>query len=153
MAVQLSEAIKVDLSYGFLHAEYKDFVDTSVLGIIDFSGNDLTRAPKHTLSVVAHYDREVPSLHGRILLRADARYSSKVFFTPENIDILSQGGYTLLNARMAYENNNGWTIALYGKNLSDEVYLSHGIDLLLFDLATAEIGAPRQYGVSVSYKF
>ncbi|MCF6214857.1 MAG: TonB-dependent receptor [Emcibacter sp.] len=156
MNALLTEELSIDLSYAFLHATYTNFVgDAGIGGGInaDFSGKFLSRAPKNTLSAVIEYDREVPSLNGQISVRADARYSSTVFFTPANSDVLSQGGYTLLNARIAYENENGWTIALYGKNLTDKTYVAHAIDLLQFNLVTAEIGAPRQYGISASFNF
>ncbi|MBL4836125.1 MAG: TonB-dependent receptor [Kordiimonadaceae bacterium] len=145
LTARVTPELQLEVTYGFLDTKYKDFAD--------FSGNRLTRAPKHSFSAALDYAREVPTLDGTFIFRADYNYTSKIYFSPKQIDILSQDGFGLVNLRMAFEHESGWSIAAYGKNLANKTYNGHVIDLLDFDLAFAQIGAPRQYGLSLSYHF
>jgi iron complex outermembrane receptor protein len=54
------------------------------------------------------------------VLRGDGKYQSKIYFDQFNSDAADQGGYTLFNARIELiSHDERWTLALWGKNLSD----------------------------------
>jgi iron complex outermembrane receptor protein len=68
-------------------------------------------------------------------------------------------GYYFINGRVGLDNIRGpgdstFSLALWGKNLSDENYYTSGYNLTnslgIFGAAT---GAPRTYGVDLVYEF
>ncbi|WP_340644811.1 TonB-dependent receptor [Phenylobacterium sp.] len=143
-------SVDLQLNYAYLDATYDRFL----FGGLDLSGNRLSRAPRNTLSLNADWRHELE--RGTVRLHGNYVYSSNVFFTPFNDPDLSTGSYGLVNASAAYESHDGrWTITAYGKNLTDKAYLAHGIDTLAtaFDLKIAEIGPPRQFGVSFAWRY
>lgn len=150
LTARLIPSLDVQLNYAYLDATYDRFL----FGGQDLSGNRLTRAPRTTVSFNADWHYDLAS--GTLRLHGNYVYSSNVFFTPFNDPELSTGSYGLLNASAAFESGNRrWTVTAYGKNLTDEVYLAHGIDTIatVFDLKVAEIGPPRQFGVSIAWRY
>ncbi|MET0546240.1 MAG: TonB-dependent receptor [Caulobacterales bacterium] len=63
------------------------------------------------------------------------------------------GDYWLLNARVSYD-TPAYTLAVWGKNLTDETYYPFGINLeTLFGAGYRVRGAPRTYGVELTARF
>jgi len=85
-----------------------------------------------------------------------------------SVDPLMQDGYGLLDASINLELEN-WRISLFGKNLTDEGYLFHVLDVAAgFSAASATdatptytpgywtfgtMNRPRYFGAEVQYKF
>lgn len=117
-------------------------------------GNTLTRAPEHAASVSAQYRIALADI-GEILLRADYTYQDKFYFLLENPERSSQDDYTLLNLRLALQARDGWEIALWSKNVTDEEYWVHAIDPSVgLDLAASGIqGNPRTWGATAMYRW
>ncbi|MGZ8282768.1 MAG: hypothetical protein ACXWUN_07425 [Allosphingosinicella sp.] len=56
---------------------------------------------------------------------------------------------TLINARLSYADERGWTVALFATNLLDETYIVSGAaDPVSFGAAEVNVGQPRRWGVS-----
>ncbi|NIB43890.1 TonB-dependent receptor [Pseudomaricurvus alkylphenolicus] len=133
-------------SYAFLRATYDSFNDFSGR---DFTGNTLRQAPKNSLVLGVHY--EFPILSGELHLRADYRYQSKSYREPDNLGTV-QPSFWLLDGSLTYiADNQRWQISLWGKNLTDESYITHlyrlgGNDYALF-------GTPRTYGLNLTWNF
>lgn len=101
---------------------------------------------------------------GDIRALVDFSYIGDQWFSPFNekpsslVDPIGNGNlqqeaYWLANARIAWETEHT-TVALWGKNLTDEEYFSYGLDLRSFNGSDYMIrGAARTYGVEVGYKF
>ncbi len=67
---------------------------------------------------------------GKVVLGGDLHYTSKQFYyvDPQTAarDLLNQGGYSLLNARLTYTLPGGiHSFSLYSNNLTDKVYKNH----------------------------
>ena len=66
-----------------------------------------------------------------------------------------EDGYSRLDARVAYEytmgNDDVLTIAAFGKNLTDEEYREHQLDLVQPNSGFQGWGAPRTWAVEVKY--
>ena len=64
-------------------------------GRSEFQRNALNNAPTFKLDLSPEYDWSVP--RGTLALRGEAHYSTRFYFTPSNIDLLSQGPYAKVN--------------------------------------------------------
>ena len=85
-------------------------------------------------------------------VQGGAHYSSKVFKEALNTPYLSAGSYWLLDARAALASPAGWEIALWGKNLGNEQYVTQATDDGL-GMGYRVFNAPRTFGVSVTKSF
>jgi iron complex outermembrane receptor protein len=58
----------------------------------------------------------------------------------------------LVDARAAYE-KGPWTAALWGKNLTNQTYVTGGFDISGIGVASAYLNVPRTFGVDLRYRF
>jgi iron complex outermembrane receptor protein len=68
---------------------------------------------------------------------------------------LRQDSYGLVDAYLTYVSTAGsWELSLFGKNLTDERYIVSGFaNGLTQGRATANLGRPREWGLSFKYLF
>jgi len=121
-------------------------------GEVNRAGASLPQAPKFSANASAQYAWSLADL-GILTLRGEYNYQSKIFFNTFQDDVASQGGYSLVNARLQLESKNKrWSVALWGKNLTDELYAHTKIrqDPLVGNLRYW--GAPRTYGLHFSFR-
>lgn len=154
----LTERLQVGGSYGYLDPEYKKYIDPSGK---DLSRNHWAHAPENTVNLFARY--EVPDFQGigNLVARIDYAFVDDHFLLTANdpglIDGNTAPSYHLVNARLSLEGIRGpggstFTIALWGRNLTDDLWYTSGYDLSngalgMVDKATAP---PRTYGLDLS---
>jgi iron complex outermembrane receptor protein len=112
------------------------------------NGKTMIRAPKFTASgtVNGHF----PVAGGKLDASATLYYSSMVFFTFDNR--IKQPAYATLDARLQWSpDNSGFSIAVYGKNLTNKITLAGNFISSTSD--GVSWSQPRTYGVEVGYKF
>lgn len=114
----------------------------------DATGYRLMRSPKVTANLTLAYNHDLA--HGSVDASATATHSTKVYH--DTYHVIEEPGYTTLSARVGYTfNNSHLRLGVYGRNLTNAVYIFHG-----FASAagfTANYAAPRELGVSVNYDF
>lgn len=141
-------------------AEYRDFPDAVGIStdrrpngqfeqvFFDATGRRLMRSPELTGNITLAYDRDLAQ--GAFDASATLFYSSKVFH--DTYHVIVEDGYTTLSARAGYTfRDSTMRIGVYGRNLTNEVYIHHG-----FASAagfTANYARPREIGISMSYAF
>lgn len=111
-------------------------------------GNLLPLSSKFTANAAATYTRQVGN--GKLTLAGNLYYNSGFFLEVDNA--VKQPHYAQLGATAKYEWNNGLSLGLFGKNLTDRRVLNF--------LITSPNGqrivyyqAPRTYGVTLGYHF
>ncbi len=115
---------RIDISGGLVGLRYKEFM----FGEEDYSGNYLLKSPKYTFSVAPQYTIDVSEKY-RINLNANINHTGKAYNDISNYELIARRATTILNARVALMPKNGkWSIALWGKNLSNERYIQHGFE-------------------------
>lgn len=144
-----------DLNVGYLEAAYTE-VGTG-LGPTQTLPIRLTskfvKAPKWTASGGFNVSHDLGN-DSEITFRGDFAYYSSMFNDVGNTPIIRQGEYTLLNARLTWRPpGQHFDVAVFGTNLTDELYMMSGNASAAFGLAEAAYGPPRQWGVSVGYNF
>ncbi|MEH6584160.1 MAG: TonB-dependent receptor [Halioglobus sp.] len=143
------DGLDISATYAYLDTEVDEFDDKP-----EVVGNQLARSPEHTASLSAQYILSV-SDGLDILMRADYSYQDSMFFNIENSSISAADDYDLVNVRLALQGAQGWELALWGRNISDEEYRVHGFDSSFGDnLAVSPLyGTPKMWGLSASYAF
>jgi iron complex outermembrane receptor protein len=90
----------------------------------------------------------------KLALRGDISTYSRIFNDVANTPIITEDGYTLVNARLSYSfARNRVTLALFGTNLTNSLYIVSGNASGAFGLAEASYGRPREWGISAGYRF
>lgn len=86
----------------------------------------------------------------------DYAYRSKYFPQFNNSPRAEQDGYGLLNARFELRPDDAdWSVTLWGKNLTDEVYRTFGQDSAVSGIPTVVgfFGPTRMFGVTLGFEF
>ncbi|NBP95749.1 MAG: hypothetical protein EBU28_10470, partial [Gammaproteobacteria bacterium] len=72
----------------------------------------------------------------------------------DNFNFLLLDDYALIDASVTFVSaDERWSVALYGKNLSDEVYFNFGFDNTSIGSKTMWLSPPRTWGVRATYDF
>lgn len=146
------EGLEVQSSLGFMHTKFKELSAGAIASGIVF-GNKLPLTPSFNGSLGVQY--RWPVFSGNLAVRSDYTYRSEVFFSADNLGFARQGGYGLLSARATYEFAQGrLAVSAYGLNLGDKIYVTNGQDVVsALGVAFDSVGAPREWGVDIRYKF
>lgn len=123
---------------GLLDGEYDQFINAFGVDV----SNDVViqNTPDTTASATLTY---VTPLHGgdlSLINTISHRGASSQFEFP--FPLLDQGAYTLWNASMVWEGEDGhWQFGLFGRNLTDEEYKVSGYDFVNNTTLAPELGA------------
>lgn len=139
-------AMQLWLSGSYLDSEYRDFIDSAGNNL---SGNRLARTPEFRLAGGADY---VVRINSALSLdtRVEYQWQDAMPWLVENT--VFEDSYGLLDARVALQALQAqWEVALFGKNLTDELYRVDAIPFL--GDVFSRFGAPRSYGVQFTKTF
>jgi len=116
------------------------------------SGNELPDAPEVSLSVDLRY--RVPlSASQSLELAIDSRYQASVFRDALNDPLLTSDSFTVTNARATWYVGDSLEFALWGRNITDEEYVTQGVNQLSFGNGFRVYGPPRTFGLSATKFF
>jgi iron complex outermembrane receptor protein len=163
LSYQPSEALLLDAQVGYLDAEYGEFDDDR---FVDFDGSRAFQepafSPELTARLGAAYEWSLAE-HGSLRLAGSARFRSRMALaidnTPINSDVeiegLFQDDYWVYDASLMWTLADGrLSVALNGRNLSDEVYRTDGQDFSsVGNIRTAYYGAPRTFSFVLTGRF
>jgi iron complex outermembrane receptor protein len=87
-------------------------------------GNRLKKAPKWNFNASAQYEFDLGN-SGSLDTRVEYAWVGRQYHDAANYPDTIEDSYGLLNARLAYRTESeGFTLAVYGRNLADEVYFN-----------------------------
>ena len=167
-----TDGLTLGLNVGILDASYDNWRVPGIAGgIVDKSGFELRRAPDLTASFNAQYEQALGN--GNFLVYG-LNYSYKddyyiIANTVQRAAAQDSGlvkAFGLLDASVTYEAEN-WSVSLWGKNLTEEDYFLHVLDVgtnyaagpnnspvVVPGLWTfGTMNPPRTYGVEFRFKF
>ena len=181
--IALTDELTLNMAFAWLDAEYKTFPDagcTSIQTTIfaagpdgiggtaddrtpdnctqDLSGQRLQFAADYSGNLGLNYTR---SLTDDLELKAgvDVMFTDDYDTAADGDTNLAQDAFTKVNARVALMDYDGrWSIALLGKNLTDETTTTWGNDIPLGNFGFADsyfqiVDAPRSYELQVRVSF
>jgi iron complex outermembrane receptor protein len=92
----------------------------------------------------------VGSLGNALKFSLNYSWQSDLFWATDNV--AKEKSYGLLDARIGLAPTDAnWAVAIWGKNLSDELYRTNIISF--FGEEVSQFGTPRTYGIDLSWKF
>ncbi|WP_291834290.1 TonB-dependent receptor [Brevundimonas sp.] len=142
----VNQTLDLDLSAAFLDTEIISFSSARVAEVLQTVGDPLPGAPDVTATLSLN--------HGLVLeggWRLDTRLSASHHGEESNRLNAAPGNtaeaYTLVNARMELSSDANWSVYVYGRNITDEVYFPE------LNGASRLVGAPATYGAGLRYAF
>jgi iron complex outermembrane receptor protein len=135
------DRLQLRAAYGLISPRYLDVGQVPGITV----DSEFQRTPRHSLSLFASY--AIPLGESLLRLNADLRFRSK-----EQFQLVAspydQPAFGLLGARLSYQvRERGWSIALFGTNLTGQRYRTASRDL------TSIVGMPRQFGIEFQTEF
>lgn len=112
-------------------------------------------SPSVTMNSTVRYDLPYHPYAGLLTVQGNWSYRSRTYFDNTFSVTSSQDPYSLFGGRLSYAFAGGHLSAsLLGENLANKVYLVRTANALSsIGFALAQFGAPRTYGIRVTYKF
>ena len=149
-SISFTDSFEIDYGLGFTDATFDDFpggaIDPNTGEPLNVAGNSLPRAPDFNASITARYLYQ----YGSAML--NYTYRDDQFFNPDNRPNSLQEGYGLLNGSIDFTFNDRWTIAVWGRNLTDEEYRGmRGVSFL--GVPFSLFMQPRTYGADVTFRY
>jgi len=168
----LSDSLKVFAGLGLLDTEIKENRNRPLS-----VGNKAPQSPDTTFTLGFTHEQAVGDEY-YLVTRIDYQYTGETFFHtlqgeqtptiwdffgtlgggvppgphPQNFDNAKRESYSTVNARIALEAEM-WTLAIYGKNITDEEYLQEIIPAPEFGGSFIHPSALAEYGVEFTYRF
>ncbi len=150
LRAMVTDNFTIDATIGLLDAEYGELNPGATIS----ADLLLPRTPEFTGSFGAEYVFNLSDGYD-LTLRGDYAHQSSQALDPANTTALIQDDYGLLNARITLTPlNANWEVALYGTNLTDELYLVGGGSTLdSFGTVEGNYGLPSEWGIVTKLKF
>jgi iron complex outermembrane receptor protein len=162
------QALTLTTNVGYLDAYYKDFLEgcspptagcPAGGGYLNVSSqNSPIDAPRWTGSLSGVYVWNVGG--GDLSAHSTFRYQSFTKLASTEPSVTDQGGYSVLDAGMAYAMGKNWRFAVEGKNILDKWYKVAGYDFGAFGTNSlgglsqiGYYGAPRTVLATVTYQY
>jgi len=140
LAYQLNKTVELTGSLGLIEAKY----DTYDAGNgVSYDGNDIKNTPSYTATAGVSY-KHPGGLYGRVDMKAVGETSF------DNAGLYEGDDYVVSDAKIGYL-IGGWDFYVYGKNLTDEEYITYFTSASRHTLT--EFGQPMTIGVGVRYRF
>lgn len=165
--ITAGDTLSTVVSVGYIDAQYDEFLGPTGVDVAD--QRVFQNTPKWTSSWRLNYTTPFTLVNtaGDLTFVNSLSYRSESsqFETP--MPLLDQAAYTLWDMSLIFKAQNGWSIGIHGKNLSDERYKVAGYNFVTQNpvtgaftptlgregTLTAFYGDPRTWWVSLSHDF
>ncbi|MBN4053799.1 TonB-dependent receptor [Haliea sp. AH-315-K21] len=144
-----SDNFTLNYSAGWLSTAYTDTGAATTIGL----GSRFAFAPDFQAAVGGQYDWHQAN-GATMSYRLDYGWTSD-YVTIQDIRLQKvQEAYGLLSGRMTYRPVNAeWTVAFWGRNLTDEWYQQGGFGAFLGGVDQGIVARPREFGITVNMEF
>jgi len=152
----ISENLTAFLSYGYLHAEFDEFITFVTGSPVDISDTRVFQnSPEHTVYLGATWTQ--PLFQGELAVTPSLSYRSDYHLFEAADPILDQEAYTLVDLAAIWDSPNGvWSVGFNGRNLTDERYRVGGYSFpgaTFNNSISAFYGPPRTFSVTLTARY
>jgi iron complex outermembrane receptor protein len=152
----ISEGLQVRASVSYLDATFDSFItsdpDNPAAGDQDLGelGNKLPRSAELAYNLSFTYTQAL-SNGSTIDWFGEYVWKDDVYHSPFNRPGIGQEDFGLLNGRATWRSaEDRWSVAVWGKNLNDEVWYQNSVHNTAFTGTVRQPAAPRTFGLTVS---
>ena len=163
------ENLMLKASLGYVDAGYDEEIKGVAGAVAITPAVPFYRSPKWSYTLGASYSTPV-SEAGEVALDVNWGWKDKQVSYPSPTNYIVQPSYGLLNGRISFNAAAGWSLAVFGNNITNKYYLTGGFDPsgpankpvpgltgvahdAVFGFTMLDVGRPREVGVELSYKF
>lgn len=152
----ISENLTAFLSYGYLHAEFDEFITFVTGSPVDISDTRVFQnSPEHSVYLGATWTQ--PLFQGELAVTPSLSYRSDYHLFEARDPILDQDAYTLVDLAAIWDSPNGhWSVGFNGRNLTDERYRVGGYSFpgaTFNNSISAFYGPPRTFSVTLTARY
>jgi outer membrane receptor protein involved in Fe transport len=158
----ITQQLKVNLQYSWIHAEYTDFEvwDANLLKIVNLAGTPMDMAPKHKISLGGSY--VYPTDFGNFVLHGTYMWQDEILSGIWADPKAWADPWDRLDAELSWVSPEmTWMVMLWGKNLTDQAqvyratmsYDTDTPDPNDYNSLTEDVISPFQFGISITYKW
>ncbi|MCW1400903.1 TonB-dependent receptor [Novosphingobium sp. MW5] len=156
-------------SVGYVDASYDKDIRGASGAVAVTPAVPFYRSPEWSYTLGASYKVPVGEA-GDVAFDFNYGWKDKQLSYPSPTNFVTLPSYGLLNGRISFEAAAGWSVAVFGNNLTNKYYLTGGFDPSgpaskptpgltgvahdrVFGFTMLDIGRPRELGVELAYKF
>jgi len=155
---KLGGGFSLNASLAYLDAKYGDYESgpcpyDAAASSCSLSGRPIALAPEWTGNISVEH--EWVMANGIILgSQLEASYVDERYLSSDLDESIKQPDYTLINGRIALSNDEGWELALIGKNLGNKEVAHLGNDAPLQEGINAlYLNTPRTLALQLKYQY
>ncbi len=148
----LAEGLILTGALGYMDAEYTNLDDPGDGGALEITlDHKFVNTPELTANLSLEYRFDLENI-GELSMMVDYAYRDEVANDAANTPELMGESTDLFNARISLlSSDQHWEVAMFGRNLTDEVYLTSGVSTTSFGIVEGVYGRPQEYGMTVKY--
>lgn len=147
----LTDGLSLEASYGYVDAAYDEaeYLELALNRPADTF--KLQMVPETTYAAAVNWTHGFVGA-GSLTWRASYSYVDDTY--ADDFNFLPLESYSVVDASVTFRNpTENLRVAVYGRNLTDEVYFNFGFDNTSIGSRTMWLTPPRTYGVELSYGF
>lgn len=175
---KVTDNLLVRANVGWVDSQYDEVMLGAGGGIALTPETPFFRSPELSYSIGANYSRNIGT--GELNFDLNYGWKDEMASSPTPGNMVMLPSYGLLNARVSYESDKNWSVALIANNLTDEYYLTGGFDPggpsseatpglsncgkpggavvtachdAVFGFQMIDVGRPREFAVELKYTF
>lgn len=155
--VRPADWLEVGAQATYVNARYTN--GNVVLNNLSYLYGPVADTPEFSGSAYVQFFLPVPESAGELTLRTDVYGQTSQYFSNASSSLVPDTklpGYFLVNARLSWSDimKSGFSLAAFGKNIGNRGYFVGGMPLgNALGHNAAAVGAPRTYGLELSFKF
>ncbi len=163
------ENLMLKASVGYVDAGYDESIKSANGTTVLTPNVPFYRSPKWSYTLGASYSLPVAEA-GDLAFDVNWGWKDKQLSYPSPTNYILLPSYGLLNGRISFNAAAGWSVAVFGNNLTNKYYLTGGFDPSgpvtqevpgltgvahdrVFGFTMLDVGRPREFGVELGYKF
>ncbi len=147
----LSDHLQLDMGFGYTDAEYKKINTITGLSLTISESAKLVNTPKNNFNLGIEYN--IPLRSNELVLRLDYAYTDDIYNDSQNSPFLFQDSYDTWNASARLAIGEDLDLVVFIENLTDERYIESGDSNFGLGFHEANYNRPREYGVTLRYRF
>lgn len=145
--------LMIHAGLGLLETEFTELGQSVIDAGTASLDNEFIQSPSVTFNAALEYSQ---ALHNgsQLIWFADSAYKDDIQRSVQNFEDLVTDAYWQFNARTTYvSSSENWQFSAFVTNITDEIYMTNGVDVRGLGSTEAYYSRPREYGVSFKVFF